>query len=305
MDSFSGPRLRVYGVCGLFAAVLIAYSQTWAYTGDEGFHLLAAQLIRRGMRPWVDFCFPQAPLNAWWNAAWMSLLGESWQVPHLVSAILTAAAVLLVADYVLRHFPLSGAWSIAAAIAAGLLTGLNAQVFGYGPLGQAYGLCLFLEVAAFRLAVRDGAMPAAGAGLLASAATAASLLAAPAAAVLFLWNVLLRRWRNTAAFLAAAALPWLPVLWLAIQGPRQTWFNLAVYHVRFRQLYWPETTQHDLEVMTSWIDSGQALVLGGLAIGGLLWALRQSGWPRPIRSEMALCGALALAICAGLGLAHP
>jgi hypothetical protein len=54
----------------LYTAALLVYSQTLAYTGDEGFHLIAAQLIRAGMRPYIDFMFPQAPLNAYWNAAW-------------------------------------------------------------------------------------------------------------------------------------------------------------------------------------------------------------------------------------------
>ena len=309
MEPFYGrDRLRLYGIFGLFAAILIAYSQTWAYTGDEGFHLLAAQLIHHGMRPWLDFCFPQALLNAYWNAGWMSVLGESWRVPHLVSAVFTAGAVVMLAEYVLRHFPLQGAWRLAVTIAAGLLAGLNAQVFEFGPLAQAYGLCLFLMVAAFRLAIREGIGSAAGAGLLASAAAASSLLAAPVAPVLLLWSFFhhaAHRWRRSAAYLAAAVLPWLPALWLLVQGPRQSWFNLVEYHARFRKLYWPETTQHDLEVMASWIDSGQALLLGALALGGLVWTIRQSDWSRALKSQVCLCGWLALAMCAALGFAHP
>ncbi len=38
---------------------------------DEGFHLLAAQLILKGKRPYLDFLHPQAPLYAYWNAALM------------------------------------------------------------------------------------------------------------------------------------------------------------------------------------------------------------------------------------------
>lgn len=297
----------LFATLAAFGAVLLAYSQTWAYTGDEGFHLLAAQLIRHGMRPYLDFCFPQAPLNAFWNAGWMALLGESWRVPHFISALLTIGAVGLTADYVLRAFPIEGRWRIAAAVAAALLAGLNAQVFGYGPVAQAYGMCLFCMFAAFRLSVREGTMSAAGTGLLASAATAASLLAAPLAPILFLWTLWrgAGRWKRGAAFLAAATLPWLPVGWLLMEGPRQTWFNLVEYHARYRKLYWPETTQHDLEVMASCIDSGQALLLGALAIGGLLWVSRASGWPRALKAQIYLCGWIAAAILAALAFAHP
>ena len=128
------------------------------------------------------------------------------------------------------------------------------------------------------------------------------------APVLLLWSFFHHtghRWRRSAAYLAAAVLPWLPALWLLVQGPRQAWFNLVEYHARFRRLYWPETTQHDLEVMASWIDSGQALLLGALALGGLMWIIRQSDWPRALKSQVYLCGWLALAICAALGFAHP
>ena len=65
----------------IVAAGLILYSQTYAFAWDEGFHLLAAQLIDAGKRPWLDFCFPQTPLNAYWNAGWMRVFGESWRVP--------------------------------------------------------------------------------------------------------------------------------------------------------------------------------------------------------------------------------
>ncbi len=81
--------------------------------------------------------------------------------------------------------------------------------------------------------------------------------------------------------------------------------HLVEYHARYRKLYWPETTRHDLEVMASSIDSGQALLLGLLALGGLVWLLRQSDWPRELKSQLYLCAWLALAICAALGFAHP
>lgn len=41
----------------------MVYAQTPAFTDDEGFHL-AAQLIKAGLRPYLDFCFDQTPLNA-------------------------------------------------------------------------------------------------------------------------------------------------------------------------------------------------------------------------------------------------
>jgi hypothetical protein len=92
---------------------------------------------------------------------------------------------------------------------------------------------------------------------------------------------------------------------LFAQGPVQVWFNLVQYHLFFRKLYWSETTQHDLEIMTAWIDSGQALILGLLAVGGIVYVVKRSQWSSRLRSEFYLCGWLSLALVVELGTAHP
>ena len=307
-----GPsNLWFYGVLSLYSAVFLVYAETWAFTADEGYHLLAAQLIAAGRTPYIDFCFPQTPLNAYWNAGWMRMLGSGWRAPHLLAALFTIGAVVLTADYVWRRFPVGG-WRVAGAITAALAVGLNGPVFVYGPL-QAYGICLFGLAAGFRLAVRavdrDGWLPSAGVGLCAGVAAASSLLSAAAAPVLLGWMVFYNRsgsrWKTLAAFALGISLPFAPVFWLFARGPRQTWFNLFRYHVFFRRLYWPETTRHDLEILTSWIDSGQALMLGLLALGGLLYVVRRSAWPGRLKAEFYLCASLAAALSAEVGRAHP
>jgi hypothetical protein len=112
------------------------------------------------------------------------------------------------------------------------------------------------------------------------------------------------RWRKAAAFVAGAAIPFLPVLRLTITDPDVAWFNLVRYHVAYRRLYWPETTQHDLEVLTSWINSGQALLLGLVALGGLVYVAR-SQWPRERKAELYLCAWLAAGLSVEVGRAHP
>jgi hypothetical protein len=49
------------GVVAVLATGLLVYSQTQALAWDEGYHLLAAQLIKAGKRPYLDFCFLQTP----------------------------------------------------------------------------------------------------------------------------------------------------------------------------------------------------------------------------------------------------
>src|ERR1051325_11030393 len=92
-------RLLIPGLVSVPAAGLLLYSQTKAFAWDEGWHLLAAQTILRGKRLYLDFCYPQTPLNAYWNAGWMRVFGDTWRTAHAVAALMTTLAVLLTADY--------------------------------------------------------------------------------------------------------------------------------------------------------------------------------------------------------------
>jgi 4-amino-4-deoxy-L-arabinose transferase-like glycosyltransferase len=304
--------LWFWGLLSLYAAIFLLYSQTWAFAWDETYHLLAAQLILAGKKPYLDFCFPQTPFNAYWNAVWMRVFGQSWHVAHALQAMLTIGAVLLTADYMARRLPIP-TWRIAGALTAALATGLNAMVFLYGPLSQPYGMCLFLLVAAFRFAVvaveHSSALWTAAAGLCVGIAAGSSLLTAAAVPVLLVWILVYNRAggraRKFAAFAIGTAIPFLPALWLFTLNPRVAWFNLVQYHAYFRKLYWPETTRHDLEILTSWIDSGQALTLGLLALSGVIYVARRSGWPPELKAEFYLCAWLAAGITAEVGRAHP
>ncbi len=316
MSLIARAKSHPYGVlCAvtvLYAAGLLVYAQIRAFTGDEGFHLLAAQLIGSGMRPYLDFFFPQAPLNAYWNALWMGVFGQSWRVSHVISPLLTTGAVFLTADYCYRRFP-EREWRLAAALAALLMTGLNSMVAAYGPLAQAYGICLLLSVAAFRIAIPAADRPAPwlsiGVGVFAGASASGSLLTAPVVPVFLLWTLLANRagnrWIKSFAFSAGAAIPWLPVLRLAVVSPWVVWFNLVRYHTQFRVLYWPDTTEHDLDVFTSLFASGQALLLVLLAIFGVVFVKVRSGWDWSLHREIYLAGALSLALSAEAATAHP
>jgi hypothetical protein len=306
------PLLLVI-VAALLGAGILFYSQTSAFTGDEGFHLLAAQLIDKGKRPYIDFAFPQAPLNAYFNALCLRLFGQTWRVPHAVSALLVIAAALLAAQFVQRRLPASEKWRMAAALTTMIAISMNVMVVEYGPVAQAYAICLFLTVATFRLVVAavDRISPAAalGVGLCAGSAAASSLLTATAAPVYLLWmlfyNRVGNRWLKAAAYCVGGAIPFAPAFWLWMQSPRPVIFNLFEYHLSFRTLYWPQTTQHDLEIMTSWIDSGQALLLLLLSLAGLLFVLFRCQWAREVRREFYLCAWLTLGMCVEIATAHP
>ena len=305
------PLLWTYASWSLLAGALLVYSQTLAFTGDEGFHALAAQLVQNGKRPYLDFCFPQTPLNAYWNAFCMRVFGDGWRTVHAMAALFTSAATILMAQFVLRRFPERG-WRAAGAIAAAALVGLNSTVVEFGPLTQAYGLCLFAIVCAYRLTVlaveRRGAALSAMAGLMAGIGAGSTLLSAPVAPVLLiwlLWNMRAGRWWKGFAFAIGAAVPFLPMLRLFLQAPWVVWFNIAQYHLHYRVVYWPDPLPHDFQILTGWTEDPQALLLGLLAISGLVFIARRSNWEPALRSQFYLCAWLVLGISAELAFGHP
>src|SRR5262249_6015758 len=139
-------------VAGL-TAWLFAFSQTRAFFGDEGFHLLAAQLIAAGKRPYLDFFYQHTPLYIYVVAAWMKVFGGTWRSAHCLSVLLTGASILLAGRFAGRWFGVD-AWGRAAGVTAATFFGLHWNVQTFGTVGQAYALCFVLMLAAFLLVIR-------------------------------------------------------------------------------------------------------------------------------------------------------
>jgi hypothetical protein len=221
-------------------------------------------------------------------------------------------AIWLTADFVLVRCP-ARRWRLPGAIAAALLVALNSNVVEFATAGQAYGMCMFLLVAAFRVSIlaieREGLLLPLAAGFLSGAAASFSLLTAAATPVLLVW--ILRysqsgtRLARLGAYLSGAAIPFLPVLWLFAQAPRLVFFNVIQYQALYRRVNWGDATQHDLEVLISWVDSTPALILAVLMTAGLVFIVKKSDWSPPQRAQFYLCGWLALAIGVELLTAHP
>lgn len=295
----------------VLGAGLVVYSQTLAFAWDEGFHLLAAQSIASGRTPYLDFVFAQTPLNAYWNAAWIHLFGNSWRATHAVAALLTLAGVALAADFLRTRLD-DRNWRTAAMLTALFLAGGNLMIVEFGTIAQAYGLALFLTVAAFRASLaaieRNRAAFSLLAGALAAAAAGSTLLTAPVAPVLLLWILFYgpkRRTAHLASFAAGAVAALSPLLALLARSPGQVMFDVFKYHMFYRRSGWDGAIQHDVGVYAAWIDSPQAIILGALAAAGLCFAIRNRGWEPAVRGEYYLCGWLSLALAAHVSIAHP
>ncbi len=306
------PWVLLWMVLLAISSVIVIYSQTMAFVWDEGFHLIAAQLIARGKTPYIDFAFPQTLLNAYFNAAVLRFAGHSWRAVHFFDALFVSAAVCLAATYVMRRFP-EERWRLACAIAVACFVGFDTVVVAFGPVAQAYGFGMLLTVLAFRVAVRSvdsaSVWTTFAAALLAGAAAGSSLLTAPVLPVLLVWIVFKNRAGSRISklivFCAGALIAFAPELWLFFRAPKQTFFNVVQYQALFRRVNWGDVNAHDFDVFTDWTVSAETLLLGLLSILAIRFISTKSGWDRAIRSEFYLAAWISVALGAYIATAHP
>jgi hypothetical protein len=304
--------ILLLGITPIFIALFV-YSATWAFIWDEGFHLIAARLIADGKRPYLDFCFPQTPLNAYINAGLLMLFGNGWRAIHLAAAGYMSLGVWLAADFVQSRLP-SGRWRTPCALAAAVLFGLNLVVVQFGPAAQAYGISMMLGPAAFRAALPSVSSRkpwfALLAGICAGAAAASTLLSATIPMVLlvwiFFWNRAGSRLWKSIAYLAGCALPFLPVVWLFLKGPKQTLFNVLQYQTLLRRTNWGDANEHDMDVLSGWLTAPQALFLLALFAAAIIFLYRErlKDWPVAWK-EFALAAAMSIAGVLFISTAHP
>ncbi|HVV47204.1 MAG TPA: hypothetical protein VHC72_18460, partial [Bryobacteraceae bacterium] len=230
------------------AAVMLTYARSYAFAWDEGYHLVAAWLIAHGKQPYIDFVFPQTPLNAYWNAILLRVFGVSWRVPHTAASLLTSSAVAMIAVWVFRRAgnpEMPPAWRAACAISAAVFTGFNTAIMDFHAL-QAYALCLLGGVSALFLTMRAVDRPSLvrpfAAGLGAGIAAASSLLTAPAGPVLLLWMMIVNRAGSrvakAAAFIVGFAIPSIPLLLLLVKSPHNVFFGFVQYQLLYRKVEW-------------------------------------------------------------------
>lgn len=304
---------RVFlGITTLLAAGLVTYAVTMGFVWDEGFHLLAAQLVRDGKTPYVDFCFPQTLLNAYWNALLFKIFGSGWRVTHVFSALFLVGSAYLSADFVLKRFPVKN-WRLPCALVILVSIALNEIIIKFGPIAQGYATGTFFSVAAFRAISASVSgrhwLRAFAAGLLAGIAAGCTLLTAPLTPVLFAWLLIYNsagsRVKKAVAFIAGCAIPFAPEFWLFLKAPQQTFFNVVQYQALFRRVNWTGATEHDFDVFTAWLDSAPTFLFCGFALFAIFVALKRSDWPSARKSEFYLCGWLTAALTLYIGIAHP
>jgi len=308
----SSPRL-LWVVIATFLVALLAYSQAVAYFGNESFHLLAAQLINTGKKPYLDFFYQHPPLFIYLNAAWMRVFGESWRSAHALSALLAGGCIAVTAVYVYNRLG-STRWRLAISAMTAALLGLNFYLIAFGTVALPFGLCLLLTVVSFRLTVdavhRPGALLPILAGLACGASAASSLLTAPVVLVLAVWLAKYdqtgQRLKKCLSLIAGAAIPFVPLMWLGLLAPRQAFFDVVEYHLFHRVGSEGNMIRWNLREILDWFGSLQGFLLTALSVIGLGFTIKRSEPEHNSRKpEFYLCAWLTIVLSVYLAVPRP
>lgn len=262
----------------VICALALLLSQ-WPLAFGDTYHLLAAQMVAAGRKPYLDFFVQQVPLYSLLCGAWLRLFGTSWQTANLFSGLLICGSAALVARIASRIYSASE-WGAQGRIVALLLFGLNLQVAQSGDDAQPYALCMFFCLSAW-LAALDAKPTTARiflAGLAAGAAVNTSLLALPFFFMLVGWFMARTarpdRLGRLLWLACGAAVASIPLAYLAILAPAQAWFSIVEFQLFYRTAApaLPKNiASHNLHEILDWMRSIQGAVLVLLSGAALLF----------------------------------
>ena len=119
----------------LQAAFFLFVSRHRFIDGDEGFYLLASQLVTQHKTPYLDFFYTQAPLLPYVYAWWFKLTGLSWISARTFAALQTAVVGGLIYEHVCHA---TRKWQAGAA--AVVLFASSSLVFAWLPIVKTFPL---------------------------------------------------------------------------------------------------------------------------------------------------------------------
>jgi 4-amino-4-deoxy-L-arabinose transferase-like glycosyltransferase len=304
----------VAGVLAAVGAFVLVVSQCAYSYGDEGWYLLAAQLVNSGERPYLDFFYQHPPLDLYFTAGWMRLFGETWRSVHAMSAVFLALSTILIGIYVFTRFE-NRSWKGVLAASVALLFGCNIGL-KMAVLSASYALSIFLVFSAFLLTLRAANKPGFFAfwpGLFAGLAVATSLLNGAIAPILLIWLAIQlprgARVKPCSYYLAGVLIAVLPVGWFALHAWRQELFDVVTFHLKYRTLgpkFWRDKNVlfEDLKIYASMLNSTQGLLLIVYALIGFAYVISpKDGNPR-FRKELQLCALIVVCLGAYICLAR-
>ncbi|MFN2603298.1 MAG: ArnT family glycosyltransferase [Gemmatimonadaceae bacterium] len=264
MEQAKPSRLFAIVVLAAVSTLLVVWSLTHAYVGDESFHLLAAKLIAVGKKPYVDFFYQHPPVFVYIMAAMLRISGVSWRSVHLFSALCIIGSILFaIAFGRLIYRDTKERWWNATFVTA--LIGVNAYVLMFATNGLPFGFCLLCVTASLYWSQSDTSGGLFLCGLLAATAGAASLLVAPIIPVLLIWIWLRERPRLLWVMLGVFA-GFLPLFAFLLAAPHQTIRDVIGFHLIDRPGFdW----RQNLTEVARWLLPTQGLILAVVAVASL------------------------------------
>jgi 4-amino-4-deoxy-L-arabinose transferase-like glycosyltransferase len=201
--------------------------------GDEGFYLLASQLVLEHKVPYVDFFYTQSPLLPYAYGLWMKLFGISWWSARAFSAMLSTIIGLLIYQEVCRQ---TRKWI--AGLAAVIVFASTTLIFAWFPLAKTYslaGLFLFTSYAMIaRLSPVSSPWIVALAGLSFGLSVDTRAYVVGLIPILLWWVFRNPDVRNGTHrvfwFLGGFTVGIAPCLYLFVSGPDRFLFNNLGYH---------------------------------------------------------------------------
>lgn len=271
-------RVVAWGSILLVVGTILGVAAAGVVHDDEGYHLLAARLLRAGWTPYRDFVYQQTPLLPVVLAGIHSLFGATWRSSHLELGLGSSAAILLAAAWLAQRIP-DATWRPYAFVCTLLFVGLNHLVLFAASWSLPYAaiqLCLLIPafVLTTLAATQITWIWAALAGFLMGCSMACCLLTALVGPVAALWLACTAkgaRWRRVVAFGAGWLIPLVVVLYVALLAPRLAWFNLVEFHLVHRRTDFStgQLAYEQLRVLSAWLTCPQSMVL--VLCTGLGW----------------------------------
>lgn len=232
---------------------------------DEGFYLLAAELVTQGSKPYLDFFYPQAPYQPYFIASWFQLFGASWLSARWFSAIIFALLGLLV----FARLRKSCSWP--AALVGLLLLNTSTLTLNWLLTIKNYGLpTLFLFASYYLLVFSPNRWRYFWSGLfLALAIGCRSYVAVLAPLCLLI--IFFRNRQLFIPFLVGGIIGLTPMLALFCLDPGKFWFNNLGYHLLRSGLTPTKAIEQKLLILQGLLGLRPSMKFVSLQIPILLW----------------------------------
>jgi hypothetical protein len=214
----------------LLSATALPMALSRPIDGDEGFFLMAARLVSKGLAPYRDFFFIHAPAIPYFFGTWFTIFGPGWYAARVLSALITIVIGMMVFEH-LRGATGRWGWAlvgVALYASAGLVLGWFTPV-------KSLGVSALFAFCGTAMLAREGRRSILIAGILLGLSGAARLylVVTVPCALLFLlrrrgWSREL--WRDLVQLGIGLVIGSLPLILVLLRDHQAFIFGTVEYH---------------------------------------------------------------------------